>query len=290
VPRLHLLASVVACVSILTASCKSTYHIAYEFGMSVPPNSAGLTFADESFAFEFKPSPSGVAFEVRNLTKSDANLVWDRCYFVDPSGNTYKALNTDALEEASEMVMKSGYFAIIPAGAAIRRFTTASVNIQRYETVSLAVATSEYSLSSALAGGDANSAWSSVATLSAIDGSATTTTTSSFLVNRYWPRQFESASSEVPKRLVDVAHAVRNGSGMGLGLEIQHADAVASYRFQFEIERVLVTRVVQVPDPTGRTAVKNERRVEFTLAPGPNAEWIAPNPVAGSTAGAIQKR
>src|SRR5271169_2818751 len=108
-------------VSIVLFGCVS-YRTLYDTYLlnSDPPKS--LQFKDNNFEFVFQPVENGIWFQVKNLNEKPAFLEWDRSYFIEPSGNSYKALNTDLVNENSETKIKEKYESILPPNAIFQRF------------------------------------------------------------------------------------------------------------------------------------------------------------------------
>jgi len=86
----------------------------------------------EKFEFEFYPAYNGIYFTIINLTDKSATLIWDKCYIIEPDGNSYKAVNMDVFSEQKETLIKSNYESIIPPHSKLSRFTTASTNISMF--------------------------------------------------------------------------------------------------------------------------------------------------------------
>jgi hypothetical protein len=91
-----------------------------------------LQFKDNRFSFDFVPMPNGVLFTIINKTETPATLLWDHCYFIQPDGNSSKALNMDLLGENSETKEKAKYESVLPPNARFSRFTTSVLNTHSY--------------------------------------------------------------------------------------------------------------------------------------------------------------
>ena len=235
------------------AGCQTTYAIEYVFELDREDRSGSLSYSDDRFMFTFQPSPSGLIFSIANHSGEDAVLVWDGCYFVDPDGNSYKAFNTDALEEAEPIVAKSKYTAVIPDGARLERFTTASVNATATTRVAFAAVVDYYQAGRYV---QTNSGWEWDADYGSrsTSGLVLSTIRDSWQVSRYWGTSIRATREELPEQLAGLTESLEGRNGMGLGLQIQCSDGLLSYRFNFEIERALVSEVVRRRDDSAASS------------------------------------
>jgi len=119
---------------LILIGCASTKYITrYEAYLekSDPPHS--LHFSDANFNFNFYSMDNGIGFSIENLNNRPAFLLWDRCYFIEPNGNSSKALNTDLLCDNAETTDKSKYESPIPSKGLLQRFTTSANNLHSFE-------------------------------------------------------------------------------------------------------------------------------------------------------------
>ena len=137
--RKYTLLSVVI-IYVFLSGCASSYltrYTRYESYLlnSEPPET--LQFNDDNFEFGFIPVPNGVYFRIINLNSKPAFLEWDRCYFIEPGGNSAKALNTDLLEENSETMAKAKYESILPPNGLFSRFTSSALNVAKFKNITV---------------------------------------------------------------------------------------------------------------------------------------------------------
>lgn len=252
------------------SACTTTYDVVYGFRLEGSEAGAPLETSDGAFSFKFWPNVAGIEFVAKNLTEDDASLDWDQSFFVQPDGNTYKALNTDVLDEANEIVMKSRYSSIIPAGAKLHRFTSATVRAEKLGWVSISEVGTQVA-NSRLQWSESEASW-------LWTGTTSHARTTSILVGESWrawpyfPMHFSVNSElEVPAALDDLADKLRSGATMGLGLTISHKGAERAYRFKFSIDRVFViANVLGTRDEDGE--LKKELR--YVLSAEDDWAWI----------------
>jgi hypothetical protein len=94
----HFLASLVCAASFIVISSCAPFHYVVEYHthlLTSEPKS--LVYKDSLFDFEFHPVPNGLYFNITNLSDVKATVVWNSCYFIDPTGNPSRALNVDHL-------------------------------------------------------------------------------------------------------------------------------------------------------------------------------------------------
>lgn len=92
-------------VAITISSCSVNYELSYDTYLE-NSEPKGLRFQDDSFIFNFIPVSNGIFFSINNLTDTTAFLIWDKSYFIEPDGNSYKAINLDLLKVEDEIVHK----------------------------------------------------------------------------------------------------------------------------------------------------------------------------------------
>ncbi|MBP7462253.1 MAG: hypothetical protein KBA26_13275 [Candidatus Delongbacteria bacterium] len=116
---------------LLATSCARDYAIFYQSHIDGVANNLNKV-SNDKFEFALYPTYNGIYFTIINLTDKSATLVWDKCYIVEPDGNSFKAANMDVFSEQRETLLKSSYESIIPPHSKLSRFTTASTNISMF--------------------------------------------------------------------------------------------------------------------------------------------------------------
>jgi hypothetical protein len=205
-----------------------------------------LQFKDDKFEFGFLPVPNGIHFKIYNLTNTPAILQWDMCYFIEPDGNSSKALNIDLLGENIETIEKAKYESILPPNGKFARFTTSALNAPEYKKWSAAEINVQFAEVSFLYAGKYRF----------------------YNYGRYWPEYKPKDSvyrgnprTEIRKRLYEkdaydtitvydsihidkglerIKNYVLNHNKMGLGLSIKIRDTILDYRFDFRFKEVCV--------------------------------------------------
>ena len=110
------LSTSLALIPLLAAGCGATrMDLDYSFDAITPAGLEVTPEAQGSFEFVFEVVPTGVYFTVTNHSATPASIDWAHCFFIDPSGNTYNALNTDILDESNEVARKSVNRTQLPA-------------------------------------------------------------------------------------------------------------------------------------------------------------------------------
>lgn len=226
-----------ASLLLLIISCSSYYRTTYYTKLLNPSNSAPLHYQDSILSFEFIPVANGIYFSLRNMSNVPAFLLWDRSYFIEPNGNSSKALNIDLLEENAATRDKAKFESTIPPNAIFARFTSSALNMHEFESVRVKEV-NEYFIDSA-------------------SGSAKLHRFYSF--GRYWPEykpdirdtiiSTEKGYREYVIRdegLKKIVDYVRANDNMGLGLCIRYKDNIIDYRFDFRFQRVDIIKVKRV--------------------------------------------
>jgi len=217
------------------APVPSTYITVYESHLD-KSSPKSLQFKDDKFEFEFSPYPNGVYFMVKNINGIPAFMIWDRCYFVEPNGNSSKALNVDELGESSDPTKKSKYESPIPSNGKYGRFTTSSRNLNVFK--------SAYS----------NSAGFNLylydnkgyPTLFETNARERIDFETFYKTSQYWP---DFVRPDVPDSMLESSENTElenmrnyliNNNNMGLGLGIKLNDSIYDYKFDFKIHKVTV--------------------------------------------------
>ena len=220
---------IVLSILITMISCNTTYYYQYETYLK-NSSEQKLEFEDEQFKFNFLPRPDGIIFLIINKTDKPAYLIWDKSYFIEPSGNSVKALNTDLLDSSLKVAIKENQESILPQQAKFCRFTTAITNYQniRYDQVNSLTSTYQKN------------------NLSLTNVSGTVTTYDYNISLNYWPVSrsttvdFVDGNNSEGKELINY---IKNNDNMGLGLLIKHDTKIYDYRFDFKFKRVNVLSV-----------------------------------------------
>lgn len=221
---------VILSVICIVSGCAARYRMNYHtYLLGSEPKS--LQFKDDKFAFEFAPLPNGIWFEIANLSEVPGFLVWDRCYFIEPGGNSSKALNVDLLEENVATRDKAIYESILPPNAIFARFTTSALNIEEFSSLRSSQITN-YFLRATTSFSEVNKFYN---------------------FGRYWPEflpvywdsvsRRETTSSLRQSTFTDISSYVANNDRMGLGLCIRLNDNFNDYRFDFRFDRIEVYKI-----------------------------------------------
>jgi len=221
-------------ILILFISCSTTYKISYDTYLK-DSLKKDLKYSDDKFDFSFIPVSNGIWFTVKNKTNKTAYLVWDKTYFIEPSGNSYKALDVDALNTIEEIARKENNEDLIPANSNYARFTTPKNNLNKFEqydyiTINSIFTNSTYTSSNYYKFFEAGAYWK-------------TTIQNEAKNNNYgkdsWERPayegdlLESNSEQLKDFLI-------NNNNLGLGLYIRHGEENYEYRFDFKIKQATI--------------------------------------------------
>jgi hypothetical protein len=185
-----------------------------------------LIYSDSLLKFQFLPVPNGIYFEITNNTSEAITIDWDNSYFSEPSGNTYKALNSDFIGLSTELALKQTNTTIIPPKGRVTRFTTSNKNLSSF---------SLYTNNSMF--------------YNALNGVSTYSSLSKYdkFVNagNYWPIKQpyngeRSNESIIRDTLICGSHyfdSILNymnaNDYLGLGLKINYKNVIKSYDFKF---------------------------------------------------------
>lgn len=213
----------------VVVGCATNYELRYEAQLRSQAEPGSLVTEQDGLRFEFQPLPTGVAFAIVNNAAEDVVLDWSRSYFIEPGGNSFKALNTDTVNEEGVIALKSLDIATVPRGAMLRRFTTASVNPERYRIVR------SRAFSTWMAG--YGQAWT-FSSLSIDEG---------LTFPEYYPLSVSADETQLTRKLDEVSKILVSGPSMGLGLMIRTGNSEKLYRFDVDFTKVsaIVTRYVE---------------------------------------------
>jgi hypothetical protein len=211
---------------IVLFGCSSSYFIKYDTYLPNSDPSKTLQFKDDKFDFTFLPRENGIWFTIKNITNKPAILEWDRCYFVDPSGNSSKALNVDLLEGNKETEEKAKYESMIPSNGNFSRFTTSARNVDIFKKISVT---------------------EMKGFLFSMEYSNVNVNIEKFTnFGRYWPEykpvisnNNSSPTSEgTSTELTRIRNFVLNNNNLGLGFGIKLNDTILDYKFDFKFKSV----------------------------------------------------
>jgi hypothetical protein len=133
----HFIISLVCTISIAVLFGCTSYHYFTEYTTHlVNSEPKSLAYKDTVFNFEFLPVPNGVYFNITNLSDIPAILEWDRCYFIEPTGNPSRALNVDGgTREDTHMNEGARNESVIPPHSSFGRFTTSALNVHKFTKI-----------------------------------------------------------------------------------------------------------------------------------------------------------
>jgi hypothetical protein len=244
-------------------SCESTLKMDYAYSIESSIAESNSPLQDGRFKFNFVALPSGVLFTIQNLSEEPAYIVWDDCYFVEPSGNTFNALNTDLVDESDStavQAMKSNYKTQVPAGTSVTRFTTATTNTQTVTRVnSTQISLDLTSINYTYDGGSWY--WSdplvSSTTRNFAMGLQQSTANNEWTASRYYPGSIKTASTSGKDRRLNakldkLRAKIEQDQPMSLGLRMDCGGETFNYRFDFQVEVVFASRKATIRQPNGQ--------------------------------------
>jgi hypothetical protein len=217
------------------SGCATTYRTDYHtYLLESEPKS--LHFNDAVLAFEFQPVPNGIWFKIENQSETPGFLIWDRCYFIAPNGNSFKALNIDLLDENEETRAKATNESILPPKAIFSRFTTSILNLGELSTLNITGISNYF---------PGTGFHVSVSEMNRF-----------YRIGRYWPDLYDiywdSLGVRDVKRpgslLADevlagiISYAINNDK-MALGMCIRIGETLYDYRFDFRFDKIEVHQV-----------------------------------------------
>jgi hypothetical protein len=213
-------------ISFILISCKITYHNTYETYLENSPDES-LAFKDSTISITFSPKPNGIWFDIENHAKNNLYLIWDKSYFIEPSGSSSKPLNTDILETNKEIREKENYESVIPQGGHFVRFTCPAKNLSLF---SMYNTTSFY-----------NETTNKITT--------TADYSKFYLTGNYWylgsKRDCDSKDA-IPNvdraEIVSVQQFIQGNNNLGLGFTIRDKQKEIEYHFKFPIKNVKISK------------------------------------------------
>jgi hypothetical protein len=211
---------------IVISSCAQFHYITNYSTHLSNSDPASLVYKDTLFGFEFHPVPNGLYFNITNLSNVPATLEWDKCYFIEPTGNPSRALNVDGgIREDTHLFEGARNESIIPPHTSFGRFTTSALNVE-----AIKVSNSYYYFYNSF-------------------GYSSTTFNTFYDYGRYWPEYkgpvFEPADSLKKNdiSLPQISSYVSKNNNMGVGFHIRLKDTVVDYKFDFKIDKIAIYKV-----------------------------------------------
>lgn len=211
---------------IFSSSCKVSYIAAYQTYLdgNLKPS---LQFQDSIIKISFDPRPNGIFFDIENLSNNNLYLIWDKSYFVEPSGNSSKLLNTDILVTTSVIREKENYESVIPQGSHFSRFTCSAKNISKFSRFNSVTFYNEISKTI-----NTNMDYSEI-----------------WLTGNYWylgqKRKYFSAK-EIPNldklETEYVQKYIANNNNLGLGFTLKDKGHEIEYHFKLLIKKVTISK------------------------------------------------
>jgi hypothetical protein len=211
---------------IVISSCTPLHYVIKYNAHLLNSEPKSLVYKDTLFDFEFNPVPNGVYFNITNLSNVPAILEWDRCYFIEPTGNSSRALNVDGgIREDTHMQEGARNESVIPPHGSFGRYTTSALNVQAIR--------------------ECNSYYSFYKSY----GYSFSTFNTFYKYGSYWPDYngpaFEPTDSLHKKdiALPGISSYVRKNNNMGVGFHIRLKDTVVDYKFDFKIDKIAIYKV-----------------------------------------------
>ncbi|HSA32633.1 MAG TPA: hypothetical protein P5077_02795 [bacterium] len=199
-------------LGIFVSSCGTTYFVKYET-KTIP-----RLQEDPAFRVEARATYNGIVFRVTNNTDSSGQLEWNSAYFVDPSGNSTKALNVDMLSEHWSVLQNENYASIIPPHKQLLRFTTSSHNIREYEKTD--VVAIQFSLFDRIY-------------------DMTYVSQERFLkIHPYWNPSFDATKKELEKRKTEIVSGLSKENNMGFGFVIKQGEKNIELSYDVKVVKV----------------------------------------------------
>ena len=214
-----------ATVAFFCTSCSVSYLVSYQAYIENSPKES-LQYSDSTIKVTFNPIINGVVFDIENLTQNNLFLIWDKSYFIEPTGNSTKLLNTDLFETAPEIKDKENYESILPKNGHFIRFTCSANNTTAFSKI---YSTSFYN---------------------AVTHTITTNTDYSkeYLTAKYWYPGSESSYStkrDIARfdnfEIKTVQDFIKNHDKLGLGFTIRNKDKEVEYHFRLPIKKAIIS-------------------------------------------------
>jgi hypothetical protein len=230
--------------------CSNAYFVKYDtYLKNTIPKS--LFFSDDKFEFKFLPVPNGIEFTIKNISGLTAFLIWNRSYFIDPSGNPTKAMNWDLLSTNEKSFVKENFESILPPNSTFTRFTTSVLNVNQFSNWSF------YQQYAPLI----NTNYTFESYLKWYEG------------GKYWITSYLIPSDE--KDIYDsilTDYVIRNNK-LGLGLCIKVNDSLIDYRFDFKFSKIEVWDTVSRTYYFDSASIKIEPRIIKSAEESSGWKW-----------------
>jgi len=207
-----------------------------------------LRFKDDKFAFNFIPVSNGIFFTIENLTDTTAFLIWDKSYFIEPDGNSYKAINLDLIKVEEEIARKEINESVLPKGTFFSRFTAPNVNVEVLKTYDITEINSYFR--------------------SNVSSEISVISNKFFDIGNYWTNTIRSpnrktatgTSSLTEKEMAAELDKIRNfileNDNLGLGLAIKLDEKIYDYQFNFKLKEAKLYEVSGKNSKLIKTAFK----------------------------------
>lgn len=226
--------AIIVLSSIFVMACSTNYIVTYDTYLEESVTKE-LRYSDELFDFSFIPVQNGIWFTIKNKTNKMGYLDWDESYFIVPSGNSFKALDMDAINTVEEVSKKSTNQALIPAKAIYERFTTPNINMKKFVesdhiTFRNIFSNFNITLSNYTHYFEAGSYW-----------------VTSFSSGQGWNDPYMQNNKSEGSILDRYCELIKNdlimNNKLGLGLNIIHEDTIYDYHFDFRVKQVNIYEV-----------------------------------------------
>jgi hypothetical protein len=228
-------------ISFIFISCGITYYLRYDFYLEDSKDKS-LHFEDDKFAFDFTPFYNGIYFTITNKTDNSAILIWDKCFFIQPDGNSYQAINPDVLNEPTETIFKSKYESILPLRSKFRRFTTPSINIDKVTYTYVTQLITDFF-------GDRFSYNYVIPVKYNIAGD----------FFRYKVKESGKSSTTELKKISDY---IKSNNNLSIGFEIKHNEKFLDYKFNFKVDKISAIYVEEPMEPSSPIKMILRKRYE----------------------------
>lgn len=230
-------------ILLFLVSCSTNYHIIYNTYIQGSKEKVNY-FQDDKFMFDFNPVNNGILFTIKNLTDKSAYLIWDRTYFIEPNGNSYKAANMDALEVEKQLSDKEKYESILPPQSLFKRFTTSDINAHKYQTEYITI----------------NKNYEDNLSIDKIIYSEYLT------AGLFWPIEVKKDN------LITIIDYIVKNNNMGVGFVIKQGEKEYEYKFNFKFKRASAMQEITVDYGQLGVPVQETKWVEKYSAE--EGDWI----------------
>ena len=233
-------------ITFILSSCKVSYLVTYQTYLEDSPGESS-EYRDSIINVKFDTKTNGILFDIENLTTNNLYLVWDKSYFIEPNGESSKALNSDVLETTAEIRNKENYESVIPQKAHFKRYTCSSKNISLF---SIYTSLTFYS--------EALKSFNTIADYSKF-----------YKTGTYWylgENMSYSGKSEIPilnSIVADKVHKeIIEKNNLAVGFTIKNKEKEIEYHFKFPLKKVEVFNKTS-QDVTYRKVVEFNKENDF---------------------------